>query len=199
MLPQSRLKPHTYFNDINYKTAFSDGHMDWIEMTFVHFLQRYNNYKSPQLRQKMFQHPVKSDSFHPNVKSPLWKTEQPQVGSLNSDTEESSYKSSPRETKRTHKWHHKQNWRDYLVPQERNTQGGLWWWDTSLPITMADNNECEKMYQFGLVNHILYQSKIFLCKDTVHAGKATVTDLVTMLLNLMCNSVLNLGQSVCCS
>nr|XP_053640470.1 uncharacterized protein LOC128694388 [Cherax quadricarinatus] len=89
--------------------------------------------------------------------------------------------------------------RDHLVPQESGDGGGLWWWDTFLPLNQAEISECEELYKRGLTNHPLYKSNLLLCKDPHHAGGATTHDLVTMILNLLCNSVLALPSTYCCN
>nr|XP_053640497.1 uncharacterized protein LOC128694418 [Cherax quadricarinatus] len=89
--------------------------------------------------------------------------------------------------------------RDHLVPQESGDGGGLWWWDTFLPLNQAEISECEELYKRGLTNHPLYKNNLLLCKDSSHAGSATTHDLVTMILNLLCNSVLALPSTYCCN
>ncbi|XP_050690753.1 uncharacterized protein LOC126982604 [Eriocheir sinensis] len=86
--------------------------------------------------------------------------------------------------------------RDHLVPDEAD--GGVWWWDTSLPLSLAENSECEELYHRGLTHHSLYNSSFFRCNNDHHAGTVTLRDQVTMLLNLACNSVLGGGERMCC-
>ena len=87
---------------------------------------------------------------------------------------------------------------DHLVPEENNN--GVWWWDTSLPLSLAENNECEELYLRGLINHsIYYNSSFHRCYDSNHAGIVTLGDQVTMLFNLVCNSVLGTREGMCCS
>ncbi|XP_050690424.1 uncharacterized protein LOC126982420 [Eriocheir sinensis] len=85
---------------------------------------------------------------------------------------------------------------DYMEPEEAD--GGVWWWDTSLPLSLAENSECEELYHRGLAHHSLYNSSFFRCNNDHHAGTVTLRDQVTMLLNLACNSVLGGGERMCC-
>ena len=93
---------------------------------------------------------------------------------------------------------HSSRLQDHLVPEENNN--GVWWWDTSLPLSLAENNECEELYLRGLINHsIYYNSSFHRCYDSNHAGIVTLGDQVTMLFNLVCNSVLGTREGMCCS
>ncbi|KAK8406009.1 hypothetical protein O3P69_007019 [Scylla paramamosain] len=87
--------------------------------------------------------------------------------------------------------------RDHLVPDMEDS--GVWWWDTSLPLSLAENRECEELYLRGLTSHPVYNSSFHRCYDDNHAGTVTLGDQVTMLLNLACNSVLGAREGVCCS
>ncbi|XP_050690758.1 uncharacterized protein LOC126982609 [Eriocheir sinensis] len=78
--------------------------------------------------------------------------------------------------------------RDHLVPGADD--GGVWWWDTILPLSLAESSECEELFLSGLTHHSLYTSEFLRCKDDIHASTVTLKDQVTMLLNLVCNSVL---------
>lgn len=74
-----------------------------------------------------------------------------------------------------------------------------WWWDSGLPLNLAGHQECEELYRLGLTAHPAFSSTMLACHDPHHAGTVTNTDLVTMVLNLLCNSVLELDQRYCCS
>ncbi|KAG0720805.1 hypothetical protein GWK47_047697 [Chionoecetes opilio] len=87
--------------------------------------------------------------------------------------------------------------RDHLVPQVDD--GGVWWWDTIVPLSLAENFECEELYFRGLTHHPLYTNMSLKCRDDNHAGSVTLRDMVSMLLNLMCNSVLGPRAGLCCS
>lgn len=76
--------------------------------------------------------------------------------------------------------------------------GGVLWWDTSLPLGLASIADCQQLYQLGQDLHPLYLGNILKCYDNQHAGTATLGDMVTMLLNLLCNSVLQVPKSACC-
>ncbi|XP_050690752.1 uncharacterized protein LOC126982603 isoform X2 [Eriocheir sinensis] len=87
--------------------------------------------------------------------------------------------------------------RDHLVPGA--SDGGVWWWDTSLPLSLAESTECEELYRRGLARHPQYTSTFLRCEDDNHAGSVTLGDQVTMLLNMACNSVLGGREGLCCS
>ncbi|KAK3865463.1 hypothetical protein Pcinc_028924 [Petrolisthes cinctipes] len=80
----------------------------------------------------------------------------------------------------------------------RESGVGVWWWDTSLPLGLASIAECQQLYNLGLTLHPLYINKFLKCRDRHHAGTATLGDQVTMLLNLLCNSVLSVPKNACC-
>ncbi|KAK3890062.1 hypothetical protein Pcinc_005977 [Petrolisthes cinctipes] len=80
----------------------------------------------------------------------------------------------------------------------RESEVGVWWWDTSLPLGLASITECQQLYHLGLTSHPLYKSKFLKCTDRHHAGTATLGDQVTMLLNFLCNSVLSVPKNACC-
>lgn len=86
--------------------------------------------------------------------------------------------------------------RDHLM--SRTADGEVWWWDTSLPLSLAENRECDELYHSGLTRHHLYNSSFLKCRDENHAGTLTLKDQVTMLLNLVCNSLLGGHEGLCC-
>ncbi|MPC94768.1 hypothetical protein E2C01_089952 [Portunus trituberculatus] len=87
--------------------------------------------------------------------------------------------------------------RDHLVPDVEDS--GVWWWDSSLPLSLAENRECEELYLRGLTTHPIYNDPFHRCYDSYHSGGVTLGDQVTMLLNLVCNSALGTREGVCCS
>ncbi|KAK3865465.1 hypothetical protein Pcinc_028926 [Petrolisthes cinctipes] len=80
----------------------------------------------------------------------------------------------------------------------RESGVGVWWWDTSLPLGLASIAKCQQLYNLGLTLHPLYINKFLMCTDLHHAGTATLGDQVTMLLNLLCNSVISVPKNACC-
>ncbi|XP_050690425.1 uncharacterized protein LOC126982422 [Eriocheir sinensis] len=86
--------------------------------------------------------------------------------------------------------------RDHLVPG--SDDGGVWWWDTILPLSLAESSECEELFHSGLAHLSLYINEFFRCTDDIHSGTVTLGDQVTMLLNLVCNSVLGRREGLCC-
>ncbi|XP_027213613.2 uncharacterized protein [Penaeus vannamei] len=93
--------------------------------------------------------------------------------------------------------HHSGSFRDHLIPG--TTVSGPWWWDSSLPINLAEIEECNELHRRGLAGDVAYTGPWLQCRDIHHAGEGTATDLVTMLFNLVCNSVLKLNEDLCCS
>ncbi|KAK4327508.1 hypothetical protein Pmani_002024 [Petrolisthes manimaculis] len=75
---------------------------------------------------------------------------------------------------------------------------GVWWWDTSLPLNLATISECQQLYQRGLTSHTLYSNNLLHCADPVHAGYITLRDQTIMLLNLICNSLMDSPHTACC-
>ncbi|XP_071535004.1 uncharacterized protein [Panulirus ornatus] len=86
---------------------------------------------------------------------------------------------------------------DHLIPTRSSS--GVWWWDSSLPLNLAGILECNELYNRGLAYHRIYREAVLHCLDVQHAGRATNNDLVTMLLNLLCNSVSGLHHTYCCT
>ncbi|XP_042215972.1 uncharacterized protein LOC121862088 [Homarus americanus] len=86
--------------------------------------------------------------------------------------------------------------RDHLVLA--GTHEEPWWWDTSLPLNLAAVKDCETLYRRGLEDVDVYKGEHLLCKDQVHAARATLGDMATMMYNLLCNSVLGAHSSFCC-
>ncbi|XP_063592432.1 uncharacterized protein LOC134769590 [Penaeus indicus] len=86
--------------------------------------------------------------------------------------------------------------RDQLIPG--TTAPGLWWWDSSLPINLAEIEECNELHRRDLADDLAYTGPPLQCVDQHHTGSGTNNDLVTMLLNLLCNSFLEVKGDVCC-
>ncbi|KAK4324154.1 hypothetical protein Pmani_005157 [Petrolisthes manimaculis] len=80
----------------------------------------------------------------------------------------------------------------------RESEVGVWWWDTSLPLGLASIAECQQLYHLGLTSYPLYKNKFLKCTDRHHAGTVTLGDQVTMLLNFLCNSVFSVPKNACC-
>jgi len=87
-------------------------------------------------------------------------------------------------------------YRDHLAASK--TGGGVWWWDTSLPIGLAGINDCNLLYHHGLASHSLYQNSLLNCMEDHHSSRSTMADQITMLLNLLCNSFLEVSDATCC-
>lgn len=89
------------------------------------------------------------------------------------------------------------NTRDHLVIDESG--GGVWWWDTSLPLNLASINECEQLHQQGFQLDPIFLNTLLNCIDSFHAGFITLRDQATMLINLICNSLLDSPGTACCN
>ncbi|XP_050716532.1 uncharacterized protein LOC126998635 [Eriocheir sinensis] len=92
---------------------------------------------------------------------------------------------------------HQRNIHDPFHPTSSSSEP--WWWDSGLPLNLAGHQECEELHRLGLTAHPAFRGPTLACHDPHHAGTVTNNDLVTMVLNLLCNSVLKLDQSYCCS
>ncbi|XP_064099379.1 uncharacterized protein LOC135210406 [Macrobrachium nipponense] len=90
------------------------------------------------------------------------------------------------------------SFRDYLIPSKEGGSG-LWFWDALIPLNLAEIQECQEMFERGLTEDPLYQSTVLWCLDSTHAGSVTYHDLITMMLNLLCNTVLETEEDYCCS
>ncbi|XP_064085402.1 LOW QUALITY PROTEIN: uncharacterized protein LOC135200727 [Macrobrachium nipponense] len=87
--------------------------------------------------------------------------------------------------------------RDYLIPSTE--ESGLWFWDTLIPFSLAEIRECHEMFERGYGNQPFYKGSARRCNDPTHSGDITNSDLVTMMLNLLCNTVLEAEGDYCCS
>ncbi|XP_042878229.1 uncharacterized protein LOC122257190 [Penaeus japonicus] len=89
------------------------------------------------------------------------------------------------------------SFRDHLIPG--TSDSGPWWWDSSLPINLAEIDECNELHRRDLAGDLAYTGPPLQCQDIHHAGEGATADLVTMLFNLMCNSVLKMEEDLCCA
>ncbi|XP_045139226.1 uncharacterized protein LOC123520733 [Portunus trituberculatus] len=80
-----------------------------------------------------------------------------------------------------------------------SSHSSVWWWDSGLPLNLAAHQECEELHRLRLTHHPVYRDSFLSCCDPHHAGSVANRDLVVMLLNLVCNSVLQLDHRHCCS
>ncbi|XP_042235866.1 uncharacterized protein LOC121875379 [Homarus americanus] len=173
-LSQSRFRTHAGWVLFNMRTAFGDASSDWSEMLLMYYLRQYGN------------HHLSPSPPHVSYTSPT-----PITGSLQ---QHSPVPQGP--APNTVRPQTTRSIRDHLDPRE--TGGGVWWWDTGVPLNLAGISECEALYRRGLASHPLYNGHLLQCPDPQHAGRATLGDLVTMLLNLICNSVLGVHDGACC-
>ncbi|XP_042878220.1 uncharacterized protein LOC122257183 [Penaeus japonicus] len=88
------------------------------------------------------------------------------------------------------------SFRDHLIPG--TSDSGPWWWDSSLPINLAEIDECNELHRRDLAGDLAYTGPPLQCVDQHHMGTGTNNDLVTMLLNLLCNSFLEVEGDFCC-
>ncbi|KAK7075330.1 hypothetical protein SK128_000756 [Halocaridina rubra] len=85
---------------------------------------------------------------------------------------------------------------DYLT--SRNSNSGLWFWDSGLPLQLAEREDCNFISTHLKKFHPVDESRELWCSDPVHSGRITNRDMVTMLFNLICNSVLRVDRKYCC-
>ncbi|XP_071539617.1 uncharacterized protein [Panulirus ornatus] len=169
VLPQSRYRKHAYSGlRAAMMIADSDAVNDWSEMMFLHYLQ-LNAYKSRPPEARTAASAVPVTGASPREKA-----------------------AAPGNGRRAGQ----PSRRDRLVPVGGSP--GPWWWDTSLPLNVAAISECEELYRRNLTHHPVYRGRYLQCEDGQHAGQSTLGDLVTMLLNLICNSVLQADPVFCC-
>ncbi|XP_050688659.1 uncharacterized protein LOC126981520 [Eriocheir sinensis] len=76
---------------------------------------------------------------------------------------------------------------------------GVWLWDSTLPLNMANVRECETLMDANLTHHSLYTGRWWQCVDAHHASFETNTSEMTMLWNLLCNPYMNTGRPFCCA
>ncbi|XP_045605548.2 uncharacterized protein [Procambarus clarkii] len=87
---------------------------------------------------------------------------------------------------------------DHLDPIQTSSSG-LWWWDSSLPLNLAAILECDELYQQGYTWSGLYADPQLHCRDGQHPDILSLSDMTTMLMNLMCNSLLQQHEpALCC-
>lgn len=182
--------------------AFNDANTDWSEMIFLYLLQQYrekgngpfncigkdnsfqrfsknhakehkNDYSSPNTSRLLVEQ-------RRNIKNSRMKKKLKKLGSqtfLTNSEDKAIY--------------------DHL--SSTNGKGGLWWWDSSLPLNLAVILECNALFHLGYKDTSLYKSEELRCEDFHHASSTTLSDLVTMVLNLLCNSFIQVNQKFCCS
>ncbi|KAK7065999.1 hypothetical protein SK128_001865 [Halocaridina rubra] len=85
---------------------------------------------------------------------------------------------------------------DRLSPSADNS--GLWFWDSSLLFQLAERNDCEEIYRHMNISGAIYPTPELACFDAIHSGRIVLRDLITILFNLLCNSVLGLSSEYCC-
>lgn len=168
---QTRYRPHGVTGRLqNLRIAFGDASTEWSEMFLLYYLQQNREQQQASSRASL---------AHSTL-----------VTLPQEDPEgDSSTPSNMRPQAQTSL--------DYLLPSQ--TGGGVWWWDTILPLNIADISECEELYDRGLMSAPIYGDKKLNCFDPHHSGTLTMADMVTMLLNLMCTSLTQTDTNLCCS
>ncbi|XP_064085401.1 uncharacterized protein LOC135200726 [Macrobrachium nipponense] len=228
VLPQSRMRPNGEKLTSYFRGAMADFNLDWSESTFLYILQHLDlDFKSLlESRLSITKEILRISEGHATWESlstqskanTIWKpsngtTKAENESSLNSEASYSDQSTTgspasdggilstrhPRVTQQTivNKASKATASRDYLIPSEEDS--GLWFWDAMLPLNLAEIQECEQLVEGGLTEEPLYKGGALRCLDAVHAGEITSGDLSTMLLNLLCNSVLETGDDYCCS
>ncbi|CAL4122181.1 unnamed protein product, partial [Meganyctiphanes norvegica] len=72
----------------------------------------------------------------------------------------------------------------------------VWLWDTRTILMLRQKQECFELYEAGLGNVLLLELG---CLDMKHAGKDVERGAINMIWNLVCNSLLNMKTTHCCS
>ncbi|KAG7161290.1 hypothetical protein Hamer_G016359, partial [Homarus americanus] len=158
----------------NKMSILGDATFDWSEMLFQYYLRQYKDHHlSPATPHVSYTFPT------PITGSLQQHSPVPQGPTTNTAIQQ---------TTRTN--------RDHLDPRE--TGGGVWWWDTGVPLNLAGISECEELYRRGLVDSSVYTSEHLRCTDDHHVGEDVLSDQITMLFNLMCNSITQPHTNVCC-
>ncbi|XP_042207970.1 uncharacterized protein LOC121856439 [Homarus americanus] len=175
VVSQGRYREHSLTGTIyNMVSILGDATFDWSEMLFQYYLRQYKDHHlSPATPHVSYTFPT------PITGSLQQHSPVPQGPTTNTAIQQ---------TTRTN--------RDHLDPRE--TGGGVWWWDTGVPLNLAGISECEELYRRGLVDSSVYTSEHLRCTDDHHVGEDVLSDQITMLLNLMCNSIMQPHTNVCC-
>ncbi|XP_047471322.1 uncharacterized protein LOC125026768 [Penaeus chinensis] len=209
VLSQSRHRPHSP-NRFNRRATFSNANLEWSELTFLHFMRAFREGRASvprdgqQAEAQDSEHgPNRQGSFDRNHSLKAWQSTHTQDRDFRNepqdkgapDDEEPLSLNDHRHNQRLKD--HSVSFRDHLIP--RTSTPGLWWWDSNLPINLAEIEECNELYRRDLTGDLAYTGPPLACRDDHHAGPGTSSDLVTMLLNLACNSVLGMSETFCCT
>ncbi|XP_064104754.1 uncharacterized protein LOC135214410 [Macrobrachium nipponense] len=208
VLPQSRLRRTDPWYDVVLNSVMSDALFDWNDSYFLYELRKFREH-SRDVNNVGYSANIQSDSTTVSIVNPEASdtVKQRQYVKLHNSILDKENKSTDgKETKNKvisvasiHKSSIRSNetsYRDHLTSGLRHP--GLWWWDSSLPLNMADTSECNEL-RLRHGSHDLLRSRELNCNDAHHSGRITHRDLVTMLLNLMCNSILKSPREFCCS
>nr|XP_027213612.1 uncharacterized protein LOC113806648 [Penaeus vannamei] len=209
VLSQSRYRPHSP-NRFNRRAALSNANLEWSEMTFLHFMRanREGHGFVPRAGQqtdsRASEHgPNSQGSFDWNNAQKVWPFTHTQDRDFSNEPQDKSAaklrEPLPRNDHRRdlRLKDHSVLFRDHLIPE--TSTPGLWWWDSNLPINLAEIEECNELHRRGLADDEAYTGPPLDCSDDQHAGPGTNYDLVSMLLNLACNSVLGMSETFCCA
>ncbi|XP_069974694.1 uncharacterized protein [Penaeus vannamei] len=208
VLSQSRQRPHTLY-EFNRMAAFSNANLEWSEMTFLHFIRanREGHGFVPRTGQ---QTDSRASEHGPNSQGSFdWNNNARKVQPFTQDRDfgnqlhDNGAANDGEHLPWNDHWHdlrpedHSVSFRDHLIPETFTP--GLWWWDSNLPINLAETEECNELHRRGLAGDVASTGPPLVCSDDMHAGPGTTYDLVTMLLNLACNSVLGMSDTFCCT
>lgn len=216
VLPQSRLRRTDPWYDVVLNSVMSDALFDWNESYFLYELRKFRKH-SGDVNSVGHSVEIPPDSANATSKpvstvnsaafDTMKQRKYPDVKRHNStldvknestDGEETQNKviSAARLNESSTRLNNVTSYRDHLTSGFRHP--GLWWWDSSLPLNMADTSECNEL-RLRRGSHDLLRNRELNCNDAHHSGRITHRDLVTILLNLMCNSLLNSPREFCCS
>ncbi|XP_063592421.1 uncharacterized protein LOC134769583 [Penaeus indicus] len=209
VLSQSRQRPHSP-NRFNRRASFSNKNFDWSELTFLHFMRAYREGRVSVPRdekraeaQDSEHGPNRQGSFDRNHSLKAWQSTHTQDRDFSNETQDKGAAGDEEPFPWNDHRHgqrlkdHSVSFRDHLIPGTYTP--GLWWWDSNLPINLAEIEECNELHRRNLTSDVAYTGPPFTCRDDHHAGPGTSSDLATMLLNLICNSVLGMSETFCCT
>ncbi|XP_037800238.1 uncharacterized protein LOC119595137 [Penaeus monodon] len=209
VLSQSRQRPHSS-DKFNKRATFSNANLEWSEMTFLHLMRAYR--EGHAFVRRDGQQADAQDSEHETNRQGSFDWNHAEKTQQSTHTQDRDFSNEPQDRGaaddgellpgNNHRHgqrlkDHSVSYRDHLIP--RTSTPGLWWWDSSIPINLAEIEECNELHRRDLIGDVAYTGPPLVCRDNHHAGPGTNSDLVTMLLNLACNSVLGMSETFCCT
>ncbi|XP_037791123.1 uncharacterized protein LOC119586459 [Penaeus monodon] len=209
VLSQSRHRPHSP-DRFNRGATFSNANFDWSEMTFLHLMRAY--IEGHAFVPRDGQQTYAQDSEHGTNRQGSFDWNNTQKTRQSTHTQDRDFSNEAQDKGAADDGEpllgnghrhgqrlkdHSVSYRDHLIPG--TSTPGLWWWDSSIPINLAEIEECNELHRRDLTGDVAYTGPPLTCRDDQHAGPGTSSDLATMLLNLICNSFLGMSETFCCT